>query len=214
MLATEQSNKSKPFASVRGLSGNPGSNGTRANGRVAASATRDTKTWFVLRKGARHGPYTFAALENMAEKGLVDPESGVWCLGWAEWRIARNVPGLFEQDLEPDGFEEKIDAHLDGADDREAPDREGAAAEKAATAPPPPGLSGAPKPAPPRESKRAGRGGGARLAVLSVLSVLMIVVGAGWAAISFDIIRVEFMPTGAALLKQVQGMLAGTCATP
>jgi hypothetical protein len=26
---------------------------------------------------------------------------GVWCLGWAEWRIAREVPGLFEQELVP-----------------------------------------------------------------------------------------------------------------
>jgi hypothetical protein len=168
----------------------------------------------VLRKGTRHGPYTFAALENMAEKGLVDPESGVWCLGWSEWRIARNVPGLFEQEAEPDDFEGKFDARADDVDDREARDRDRAAAEKTATAPPPSRPSAGPIPTPSRESQRARRGGGARLAVLSVLIVLMIVAGAGWAAIAFDIIRVEFMPTGAALLKQVQGMLAGTCATP
>jgi hypothetical protein len=38
----------------------------------------------------------------------------------------------------------------------------------------------------------------------------MIVFGAGWAAISLDIIRVELMPPGAELLKQVEGMLART----
>jgi GYF domain 2 len=210
MLASDQSNKSMPFASVRGSSGSPGSNAPRANGRVSASATADSKTWFVLHKGTRHGPYTFAALENMAERGLVDPEAGVWCLGWAEWRIARNVPGLFEQAPEPDDFQENVEARVDDAADREGPGRE--AAEKVATAPPAPGLSAAPLPAPARESRRTGRGGGARLAVVCVLAVIMIVFGAGWAAISLDIIRVEFMPTGVAFLKQVEAMLAGTCA--
>jgi hypothetical protein len=177
---------------------------------VSASATAATKTWFVLHKGTRHGPYTFAALEKMAETGLVDPEAGVWCLGWAEWRIARNVPGLFEQAPEPDDFEGNVELRVDDADDRERPGRE--ASEKVATAPPPPGHPASPLPAPARKSERAGRRGGARLAVLCVLSVIMIVFGAGWAAISLDIIRVEFMPTGSALLKQVEAMLTGTCA--
>jgi hypothetical protein len=33
-------------------------------------------------------------------RGLVDRGAGVWCLGWAEWRIARNVPELFEPEPE------------------------------------------------------------------------------------------------------------------
>jgi GYF domain 2 len=60
------------------------------------SATQDAKIWFVSFKGKRYGPYTFSALVHDAARGLVDRDAGVWCLGWAEWRIARNVPGLFE----------------------------------------------------------------------------------------------------------------------
>jgi hypothetical protein len=38
----------------------------------------------------------------------------------------------------------------------------------------------------------------------------VILFGAGWAVISLDIIRVELLPAGAELLKQVEGSLAGT----
>ncbi len=84
------------------------------------SATQDAKNWFVLLKGKRYGPYTFAALAHAAEKGVVDPEAGVWCLGWAEWRIARNVPGLFKP--EPDDLEEDADEAEEYADDQEDAD--------------------------------------------------------------------------------------------
>ena len=84
------------------------------------SATQDAKNWFVLLKGKRYGPYTFAALAHAAEKGVVDPEAGVWCLGWAEWRIARNVPGLFKPG--PDDLEEDADEAEEYADDREDAD--------------------------------------------------------------------------------------------
>ena len=83
------------------------------------SATQDAKNWFVLLKGKRYGPYTFAALAHAAEKGVVDPEAGVWCLGWAEWQIARDVPGLFKVEPEPDDVEEDADEAEEYADDRE-----------------------------------------------------------------------------------------------
>jgi hypothetical protein len=90
------------------------------------SAAQDAKNWFVLLKGKRYGPYTFAALTQAAEKGVVDPEAGVWCLGWDEWRIARNVPGLFkpEPELEPEPADLKEDADEpeQEADDREEPE--------------------------------------------------------------------------------------------
>jgi uncharacterized protein DUF4339 len=86
------------------------------------SATQDAKNWFVLLKGKRYGPYNFAALRHAAEKGVVDRDAGVWCLGWAEWRIARNVPGLFEPEPEPD-VEEDADDRED-ADHAEADDRD------------------------------------------------------------------------------------------
>src|SRR5271169_2918834 len=84
------------------------------------SATQDAKNWFVLLKGKRYGPYTFAALAQAADKGVVDPDAGVWCLGWDEWRIARNVPGLFEP--EPDEAEEEADEAEEYADDHEDAD--------------------------------------------------------------------------------------------
>ena len=73
------------------------------------SASQDAKNWFVLLRGKRYGPYTFAALVHAAERGVVDKEAGVWCLGWTEWRIARNVPGLFAPEPEPETEEEGRD---------------------------------------------------------------------------------------------------------
>ncbi len=90
------------------------------------SATQDDKNWFVLLRGKRYGPYTFAALAHAADRGVVDPEAGVWCLGWDQWRIARNVPGLFkpepepEPEPEPDDLDEDVDAFEEEADGREA----------------------------------------------------------------------------------------------
>src|SRR5262249_13542372 len=87
--------------------------------------TQDDKNWFVLLRGKRYGPYTFAALAEAAERGVVDREAGVWCLGWDEWRMARSVPGLFkpeaepEPEPEPDHVDEGVDTFADGADDRE-----------------------------------------------------------------------------------------------
>ena len=89
------------------------------------SAIQDDKNWFVLLRGKRYGPYTFAALAHAADRGVVDPEAGVWHLGWDEWRIARNVPGLFkpepepEPEPEPDDVDEEVDAFEEDADDRE-----------------------------------------------------------------------------------------------
>ena len=87
------------------------------------SATQDDKNWFVLLRGKRYGPYTFAALAHAADRGVVDPEAGVWCLGWDEWRIARNVPGLFkpepEPEPEPDDLDEDVDAYEDDGEDRD-----------------------------------------------------------------------------------------------
>jgi hypothetical protein len=89
------------------------------------SATQDDKNWFVLLRGKRYGPYTFAALAQAADRGVVDREAGVWCLGWDEWRIARNVPGLFkpepepEPESEPEYVDEGADTFEDSADDRE-----------------------------------------------------------------------------------------------
>jgi hypothetical protein len=83
------------------------------------SASQDAKNWFVLLRGKRYGPYTFAALVHAAQRGVVDRDAGVWCLGWTEWRIARNVPGLFEPEPEPDEVEEEDDASEDDADDRD-----------------------------------------------------------------------------------------------
>jgi GYF domain 2 len=90
------------------------------------SAPQDAKNWFVLLKGKRYGPYTFAALAHAAEKGVVDPEAGVWCLGWAEWRIARNVPGLFAEEPEPpaDDHEEDADSVEEYAEEHVESERE------------------------------------------------------------------------------------------
>jgi len=110
------------------LSGNPGSNGDQADGHMATSA--DIKNWFALVRGQQYGPFTFASLVRAAGRGVFGPEAGVWCVGWAEWRIAGSVPGLFEQEPEPDGVEEahRSKEHREDKNDRERRPRRGDAA--------------------------------------------------------------------------------------
>jgi hypothetical protein len=162
-------------------------NGTKPGPCGCMSATQDDKTWFVLLKGKRYGPYTFASVLRAVERGVVDPGAWVWCLGWAEWRIAREVPGLFEQELvpAPDHQEEDVDSpdekdERDEEDDRDELGESGEeTSEKAA-----PDASATSEPL-------VGRN--ARIVILSVLTVLVIVVGAGWTAVLLGIIRVKFM---------------------
>jgi hypothetical protein len=60
-----------------------------------------------------------ASLLRAAERGVVDPGAGVWRLGWAEWHIAREVSGLFEQEQMPaPGYQ---------GEDVDSPNREGLA---------------------------------------------------------------------------------------
>jgi GYF domain 2 len=81
-------------------------------------------------------PYTYAGLVRAAASGIVDPEAGVWCVGWDEWRIARDVPGLFEQEPElvPDDQEEVFDSP-EGDDRGKSTTKEAATAVSAATKP-------------------------------------------------------------------------------
>jgi hypothetical protein len=141
---------------------------------------RDGKNWFVLLKGKRYGPYTFASLVLAAESGVVDPGAGVWCVGWDEWRIARDVPGLFNQEA-GDSLEEE-DAEEDDRDEEnrdELDDSSEDAQQEVA-----PDASAASEPSTARN---------ARIVILSVLSVLVIVVAAVWTAISLGFLRVTFL---------------------
>jgi hypothetical protein len=190
----------------------PAYGANRARGRM--TATDDAKNWFVLVKGKQYGPFTYGGLVRAAARGTVDPQAGVWCAGWDEWRIARDIPGLFEQEPEfvPEDQEESIDSPAEN--DRSK------SIEKVATGVPAAGRRlaesavnaagsqdkkepavkfdavpsidvSAPPPAPPlRQRKSPGHLGGVRLAVYSVLALLVILFGAGWAAISLGIIRV------------------------
>src|ERR1700692_2654207 len=108
-----------------------------ANGDATSMiATWDAKDWFVLLRGKQYGPYTYAGLVRAAASGIVDPKAGVWCVGWDEWRIARDVPGLFEQERElvPDDLEEGFDSP-EGDDRGKSATKEAAAAVSAATKP-------------------------------------------------------------------------------
>jgi hypothetical protein len=184
----------------------------RARGRM--TATYDAKSWFVLVRGKQYGPYTYGGLVRAAASGIVDPKVGVWCVGWDEWRIACDVPGLFEQEPEviPDDQEEGIDSP-------EVNDRGKVATAVPAATNPAAGLrlvepavnaAGshdkkepavkldavssidvlAPSAPALPQRKSPGHRGGVRLAVYSVLALLVILFGAGWAAISLGIIRV------------------------
>jgi GYF domain 2 len=179
------------------------------------SATQDDENWFVLRKGKRSGPHTLAALVRAVEKGIVGPEAGIWCVGWAEWRIARDVPELFGRESEPD-LEKDTDApeKVPDQDPVDTPDHIGELITKLDEAPPREPehpktdhgggvrrrlmISGLSVLAVEPEHPKTDHGGGVRRRVmisgLSVLAVLVIVFGLVWAATSMGIIRVEFMP--------------------
>ena len=131
----------------------------------------------MLLKGKRYGPYTFASLVLAAESGVVDPGAGVWCVGWEEWRIARDVPGLFnheagdsledqDEDVVSSGEEEDRDEKY--RDELDHSSEDAAASEPWAAS-------------------------NARIVILSVLSVLVIVVAAVWTAISLGFLRVTFL---------------------
>jgi hypothetical protein len=151
------------------------------------TVTRDGKNWFVLLKGKRYGPYTFASLVLAAESGVVDPGAGVWCVGWAEWRIARNVPGLFNQeagdsreDQEEDVVSSEEEEEERDEENRDEPDDSSEDAQQEVA----PDASAASEPSGARN---------ARIVILSVLSVLVIVVAAVWTAISLGFVRVTFL---------------------
>jgi hypothetical protein len=154
-----------------------------------------------------------------AASGIVDPKAGVWCVGWDEWRIARDVPGLFEQEPElvPDDQEEGFDSP-EGDERGKSTTKEAATAVSAATKPGRGSLElanrrsgsrdknevaveldkapsidvSAELPSAPElpQRKSPGHRGGLRLAVYSVLAVLLILFSAGWAAISLGIVRI------------------------
>jgi hypothetical protein len=67
---------------------------------------QDQLHWFIWLNGKHHGPYTFTALMEAVAKGIITGDTGVWRLGWANWHLARRVPGLINEPLE----ETEIDA--------------------------------------------------------------------------------------------------------
>jgi hypothetical protein len=148
------------------------------------TVTRDGKNWFVLLKGKRYGPYTFASLALAAESSVVGSGDGVWCVGWEDWRIARDVPGLFnqeaaledqeegvvsseEEDARHDEYRDELDDSSDDAQQEVAPHASAASEPSAAK--------------------------NARIVILSVLSVLVIIAAAVWTAISLGFLRVTFL---------------------
>jgi uncharacterized protein DUF4339 len=168
-------------------------------------STNDGKHWFILLRGKRYGPYSFATLVKAAERGDVDPEAGVWCLGWAEWRAARDVPGLFAQGPERETPDDETPEEM--ANNRDEDDHDKRAAEKAAPDPPvhvsdrnelASKLAEAPPlalwPTPPKSEPSSHGRANVRIVFASILAVLVTVVGAAWAANSLGIIRVTFMP--------------------
>jgi hypothetical protein len=57
----------------------------------------DDKHWFVSLNGKRYGPFTFSALTEAASRGVINPDTVVWRLGWVRWHRAGSVPGLIDK---------------------------------------------------------------------------------------------------------------------
>lgn len=59
--------------------------------------------WFYA-KGDKHaGPVNSAELKRLATAGELKPDDLVWREGMADWTVARNVRGLFEEEAKPAG---------------------------------------------------------------------------------------------------------------
>lgn len=48
-------------------------------------------SWFFSQRGQRRGPYPAEVLQQMVDRGEIDPEDLVWCEGMADWVPARTV---------------------------------------------------------------------------------------------------------------------------
>jgi GYF domain 2 len=61
------------------------------------AAQPDDKHWFVSLNSKRYGPFTFSALTEAASRGVINPDTVVWRLGWVRWHRAGSVPGLIDK---------------------------------------------------------------------------------------------------------------------
>jgi hypothetical protein len=59
--------------------------------------------WFYAKGDKHFGPVNAGELKRMATAGELKPDDLVWREGMAEWTIARNVRGLFEEEVKPAG---------------------------------------------------------------------------------------------------------------
>jgi hypothetical protein len=172
------------------------------------SPTQEPKIWFTLLEGEQHGPYTFTAVVQAAESGRLDLEDHVCRLGWGEWRIARDVPGLFKQEPEPaavdqeqnsrekgDGyFDDPLEQDIGNLDDSRAED-DGNLVERAQDggnlddyAP-----TGNLKKDDRDTVRKAAVHGNVWIVMFSVLAVLVVLFGAGWIATLLGLIRVTLL---------------------
>jgi hypothetical protein len=102
------------------------------------TATDDHPTdWYVLRARARGGPYPYAMVREGVKGGLISRHDLVWRPGWAEWRDAGAVDGLFAATATDRGAAPPQQV---GAPDRQP------VADNAAPSIPPPGLTASANP--------------------------------------------------------------------
>jgi len=57
--------------------------------------------WFYAKGDKHSGPVNSVELKRLATAGEIKPDDLVWREGMAEWTVARNVRGLFEEDAKP-----------------------------------------------------------------------------------------------------------------
>jgi len=66
--------------------------------------------WYYARGNKQMGPVSSVDLKRMAAAGEIHPEDLVWREGMAEWTLARNVRGLFEEEAKPPVTASPLDA--------------------------------------------------------------------------------------------------------
>jgi hypothetical protein len=83
------------------------------------SAAQEAKVWFVLLEQKQRGPFTFTNLVQAAESGWLDLGDHVCRLDWTEWRLARDVHGLFTGKPESEVAESAQDTDFEDAPGRD-----------------------------------------------------------------------------------------------
>lgn len=57
------------------------------------------KKWHVVIGGKQQGPFADLAIQNMLKNGRINDNTLVWCQGMENWKLLKEIPGFFQQEV-------------------------------------------------------------------------------------------------------------------